>query len=76
MCSAAHAWVGLGRIVYAGSSSQLVDWLQEIGAPMPPVNPLPISAIITNPNVDGPEPGLSARLRAMHHKRAKAKMKR
>ena len=23
MCAAAHAWVGLGRIVYAGSSAQL-----------------------------------------------------
>ena len=26
MCSAAHGWVGLGRIVYAASSSQLARW--------------------------------------------------
>ncbi len=76
MCAAAHGWVGLGRIVYAGSSAQLVDWLAEIGSPMPPVNPLPISAILPNPKVDGPEPALSTRLRALHHKRAKQKSKR
>ena len=28
MCSAAHAWVGLGRIVYAVSTEQLVGWLR------------------------------------------------
>ncbi|MEQ1902111.1 MAG: nucleoside deaminase, partial [Devosia sp.] len=38
MCAAAHGWVGLGRIVYAGSSAQLGEWLREVGAPMPPVN--------------------------------------
>ena len=27
MCAAAHGWVGLGRIVYAASSAQLVAWL-------------------------------------------------
>src|SRR5690625_2595186 len=31
MCAAAHGWVGLGRIVYASSSKQLVQWLSEIG---------------------------------------------
>jgi tRNA(Arg) A34 adenosine deaminase TadA len=30
MCSAAHAWVGLGRIVYAGSSEQLGGWRREV----------------------------------------------
>ena len=29
MCAAAHGWVGLGRIVYASSSRQLVQWLTE-----------------------------------------------
>ena len=43
MCSAAHAWVGLGRIVYATSSSQLTEWRAEWGAPPSPVAPLPIS---------------------------------
>lgn len=31
MCAAAHGWVGLGRIVYASSSKQLVEWLSELG---------------------------------------------
>ena len=26
MCSAAHAWVGLGRIVYVASTEQLLAW--------------------------------------------------
>ena len=32
MCAAGHAWVGLGRIVYATSSEQLTQWLAEWGA--------------------------------------------
>ena len=28
MCAAGHAWVGLGRIVYAGSTAQLPEWRQ------------------------------------------------
>jgi tRNA(Arg) A34 adenosine deaminase TadA len=73
MCSAAHGWVGLGRIVYAGSSAQLTQWLGEIGAPMPPVKPLPISAVLPNSVVDGPEPSLAERLRDLHRRRADAK---
>src|SRR6476619_8151439 len=33
MCSAAHGWVGLGRIVYASSSGQLTGWLAELSVP-------------------------------------------
>ena len=33
MCSAAHGWVDLGRIVYASSSAQLAYWLEEMGIP-------------------------------------------
>lgn len=29
MCSAAHGWVGLGRIVYASSSAQLAEWQKK-----------------------------------------------
>ena len=36
MCAAAHAWVGLGRIVYVASSYQLASWLAELGVPAPP----------------------------------------
>ena len=31
MCAAGHAWVGLGRIVYATSSAQLSEWRAEWG---------------------------------------------
>lgn len=41
MCAAAHAWVGLGRIVYACSSRQLVGWMAEFGVKPPPVAALP-----------------------------------
>jgi tRNA(Arg) A34 adenosine deaminase TadA len=30
MCSAAHAWVGLGRIVYVSSTDQMMGWLAEL----------------------------------------------
>ena len=45
MCAAAHAWVGLGRIVYAASSEQLTQWLAEWGCAPPPVAPLPITTV-------------------------------
>jgi tRNA(Arg) A34 adenosine deaminase TadA len=54
MCAAGHAWVGLGRIVYATSSAQLTRWLTEWGAPPPPVAPLPINAVAPGVVVDGP----------------------
>ncbi|MCX2929623.1 nucleoside deaminase [Mycobacterium sp. CVI_P3] len=54
MCSAAHAWVGLGRIVFAVASAQLSRWLADWRAPLPPVATLPISAIAPQLTVDGP----------------------
>ena len=39
MCAAAHAWAGLGRIVFATSTLQLVDWLTGLGAAPGPVAP-------------------------------------
>ena len=68
MCAAAHGWVGLGRIVYAGSSAQLVAWRREVGASESPVNTLPITAVLRDAQVDGPEPSLSERLRELHHR--------
>jgi tRNA(Arg) A34 adenosine deaminase TadA len=69
MCSAAHAWVGLGRIVYAGSSAQLVEWRRSFGAPTGPVAALPIQTIAPTLSVEGPEPSLSDRLRELHRRR-------
>jgi tRNA(Arg) A34 adenosine deaminase TadA len=72
MCSAAHAWVGLGRIVYAGSTAQLVEWRKSFGAGPGPVTALSIQAIAPGLPVDGPEPSLSARLKQMHRRRYEA----
>ncbi len=63
MCSAAHAWVGLGRIVYASSSEQLGQWLTEWGLEPGPVAALPIGTVAPGIEVDGPEPSLTARIR-------------
>lgn len=72
MCAAAHGWVGLGRIVYAGSSAQLGQWLAEVGAPLPPVRTLPITDILTHARVEGPDPTFATRLRDLHQRRAAA----
>lgn len=69
MCAAAHGWVGLGRIVYASSSEQLVAWLTELGAPPPPVRALPIGAIAPNVAVEGPVADLAREVRELHFQR-------
>jgi tRNA(Arg) A34 adenosine deaminase TadA len=66
MCSAAHAWVGLGRIVYAVSSTQLSTWLHEWGAPPSPVAGLSINTVAPNLPVDGPADVLEAEMKALH----------
>jgi len=66
MCSAAHAWVGLGRIVYATSSEQLVGWLAEWGAPLSPVAALPITAVAPRIPVDGPALELADEMKALY----------
>jgi len=68
MCSAAHAWVGLGRIVYAASSEQLTAWLAEAGGAASPVVGLPINTVAPTIPVDGPAPELAGRLRALHQR--------
>lgn len=54
MCSAAHAWVGLGRIVYVASAEQIAGWRQELGATASPVAALPVAAVAAGLPVDGP----------------------
>lgn len=66
MCSAAHAWVGLGRIAYATSAAQLTDWRSEWGCPPSPVAALPISAVAPQLEVDGPAPELADAMRALY----------
>ncbi|GAB3730786.1 nucleoside deaminase [Nocardiopsis nanhaiensis] len=66
MCSAAHAWVGLGRIVYATSSAQLVGWLREWGVPTGPVRPLAVNEVAPDVPVEGPVDSLADEVRALH----------
>ncbi|WP_267893960.1 nucleoside deaminase [Gordonia iterans] len=66
MCAAAHAWVGLGRIVYAASSIQLLQWRREWGLPDSPVAPLPINAVAPGVPVAGPAPELVDEIRHLH----------
>ncbi|MES1924247.1 nucleoside deaminase [Salinisphaera sp. T31B1] len=68
MCAAAHAWVGLGRIVYASSSAQLVAWLDAMGAARPPVTPWPIGDIAPGVPVAGPVAPFDTQVRALHRR--------
>lgn len=66
MCSAAHGWVGLGRIVYVSSTEQLSTWLAEIGVPVSSVKPLPIHKVVPKIEVHGPVPELAEQIHEMH----------
>lgn len=68
MCAAAHAWVGLGRIVYVASSEQLVEWLDQLGVPAPPVRPLPVHEVAPGVAVEGPVPALAEEVHALHRR--------
>jgi len=69
MCAAAHAWVGLGRIVYAVSSAQLTAWLADWGVPPGPVAPLPIDVVAPGLAVSGPVPELADVMKGLHRRR-------
>ena len=69
MCAAAHGWVGLGRIVYASSSQQLVSWLAAFGAEPAPVAPLPIQSVVPDAWVEGPDPTLADEVCELHRRR-------
>ena len=68
MCSAAHGWVGLGRIVYVHSSEQLTGWLDELGISAAPVRPIPIREVAPGVAVHGPIPDLADEMRALHRR--------
>ncbi|MBB6638448.1 nucleoside deaminase [Cohnella thailandensis] len=74
MCAAAHGWAGLGRIVYASSSSQLAEWLGEWGVPPSRVRPLQIQEVIRDADVEGPVAELAEQVKELHRRlRANAK---
>ncbi|WP_028934856.1 nucleoside deaminase [Pseudonocardia spinosispora] len=68
MCSAAHAWVGLGRIVYVHSSAQLAGWLTEWGVPLPPVRTLSINEVAPDVPTSGPVEELVSTMRELHRR--------
>lgn len=68
MCSAAHGWAGLGRIVYASSSAQLEEWLAELEAPASPVRALSIGEVAPAIQVEGPVPALADEVHELHRR--------
>jgi tRNA(Arg) A34 adenosine deaminase TadA len=70
MCAAAHAWAGLGRIVYATSSAQLTAWLTEWQVRVP-VAMLPITSVAPKAVVDGPAPELEEEVKSLYAARYK-----
>jgi len=68
MCSAAHGWVGLGRIVYAASVEQLARWQAEFGAQPSPVRALAINEVVPGLAVAGPDEALAERVRSLHRR--------
>jgi tRNA(Arg) A34 adenosine deaminase TadA len=69
MCAAAHAWVGLGRIVYAVSSAQFSSWLVEWNAPPSPVAGLSINTVAPALPVDGPAADLESDMKALYQQK-------
>lgn len=69
MCAATHAYAGLGRIVYASSSAQLVQWRTELGIKSGPVVPLSINQVAPDLVVEGPAVGLDEQVRELHRLR-------
>lgn len=67
MCAAAHAFAGLGRIVYASSSEQTRAWYREWGdVANRVIAPLPINAVAPFVDVAGPDVELAEEIRALH----------
>lgn len=66
MCVAAHAWVGLGPIVYATSAMQFAKWTDDWQAPVAPVAALPIHSVAPHVIVRGPAPELEVEIRDLH----------
>jgi len=68
MCSAAHGWVGLGRIVIAASSEQLAGWAADLGAAPARVSRLSINEVVPDLPVEGPVPELAERVRGLQRR--------
>ncbi|KAG7103976.1 Guanine deaminase like protein [Verticillium longisporum] len=58
MCTLAHAYCGLGKIVFVSSTNQYRAWLAEFGAPTPQVANLGIADVAPRIPIEGPIDGL------------------
>lgn len=68
MCAAAHAMVGLGRIVYIASSRQFEACLAEYGRSPGPVRNLSIQEVAPAVVVEGPVPELEPEILALYRR--------
>ncbi|TGJ83278.1 hypothetical protein E0Z10_g5486 [Xylaria hypoxylon] len=73
MCAAAHAWVGLGRVVYVASAQQLERWMagfrRELGEKgTAPVANLPVTTVAPGVEVVGPVAELEGEIKALHRR--------
>ncbi|KYG34418.1 nucleoside deaminase [Alkalihalobacillus trypoxylicola] len=66
MCASAHGLVGLGRIVYASSTAQLLEWRKELNKQSPKVKPLFIQDVLPEAIVDGPVAELAIKIKELH----------
>lgn len=70
MCAAAHGWVGIGRLVFAMSTPQLLALRDELGLDRSPVAPLRAADVAPTVVVAGPEPSLLDDVAALHRRAA------
>ncbi len=69
MCAAAHAWVGLGRIVYVASAKQITAWRAALGVEPAEVAAMPITVVAPRLVVEGPVPELVDEVRVLIERR-------
>jgi tRNA(Arg) A34 adenosine deaminase TadA len=71
MCAAAHGWVGIGRLVFAMSTPQLLALRHELGLPPGPVAPLRAADVAPRVTVLGPDPELADVVAGLHRDAAR-----
>jgi len=68
MCSAAHAWVGLGPIVFASSGAQVREWYAQWGVPAGRVSPLSIADVAPSIETVGPVAEYTEEIKRLHRR--------